>query len=156
MTRRLVVSFALLAAACDPGSYGDLARPAIAVVIVEPGGFCTSVHAVDAEGVVWGSGGCGEGVGSLARRGEVGADVRGELDASMSEVLGLTDDPECALPSAGARQYRFVRTRPEGGEDDVRQCEPGVPLVAVQLAERLEGLAAAPLPDAGPPSDAGP
>ncbi len=152
MTRSPILSAALLLAACAPGSYGDLSRPTLAVVTSEPGGFCSAVHAVDADGAVWSSGGCGESNGSLERRAAtVGAAERAMLDEAMTEILALSDDPECDLPSSGGRRYRFVRTLAGGGEEDVRLCQPGVPLVAVQLADRLEALATA-----GEPVDAGP
>lgn len=139
--RRPVFALAALLVACDPGSYTDLSRPTLALVTSESGGFCSAVYAVDADGAVWSSGGCGDSSGSLARRSvTVSADERAMLDAAMTEVLALTDDPECELPSTSGRRLRFIRTRTDGGEDDVRQCEPGVPLVAARLADRLETL----------------
>ncbi|MCB9591383.1 MAG: hypothetical protein H6719_01515 [Sandaracinaceae bacterium] len=148
------VALAFLLAACEPSTYSDLDRPTLAVVTVERGGFCSSVHAVDSAGVVWAAGSCGEESGSLMRRTQtVGADERATLDARMDEVLALGDDPECDLPSSTGRRFRFVRTLAGGGEDDVRICEPGVPLVAVQLADRLESLVSPAGVDAG--TDAG-
>lgn len=152
---RLLFAATLLLAGCSPGSYTDLSKPALVVVITEVGAFCTSVYAVDADNRVWASGGCADSIGSLERRDmAVNAALRAELDAQMDEVLMIADDPECDLPAAAGRRYRFLRTI-DGTDDppEVRQCEPAVPLVAVRLAAALEALAAPDTFDAG--SDAG-
>ncbi|MCA9604973.1 MAG: hypothetical protein KC619_05240 [Myxococcales bacterium] len=145
-----VLALGALLVACDPGSYSDLSRPTIAVITTEAGGFCSAVYAVDADRAVWAAGGCGDSTGALRRRDvTVSAEERAMLDEAMTVVLALPDDTECDLPTTSGRRFRFVRTRPGGGEDEVRQCEPGVPLDAVRLADRLEVLATGGGADAG-------
>jgi len=136
---------------CGPEDVSDLDRPAIAVSVREGGGFCSSVHAVDGNGRTWISGGCGEDATGLEQRDRVvDAAERESLHAMMDEVLALSDDPECAVTSPSGRALRFIRTTEGGSEAQVRQCEPSIPLVATQLAERLIELTSP--PDA---SDAG-
>ena len=154
---RSALGLALLfgVAGCSPGSYEDVARPALVLTISEAGGFCSSVHVVDANGVVWTGGGCGDTSRSLeqtARR--VSAADRAPLDDAMDEVLALSSDPECDLTSPSGRRYRFLRTLASGGADEVRQCEPGVPLAAARLAGQLEALGAG-TADAGAAADGG-
>jgi hypothetical protein len=155
-----LVSSMLLGAAllgCEPHGIGDLARPALVVVAEEGGGFCSEIHAVDAGGAVFYARTCGGSDNGLVRRERtVGGAERSELDAAMDAVLALPDDPDCALVSPSGRRFRFLRA--EGSEDawaDTRLCEPGVPLPALDLYERMRAIAAPPAGDAGAAADGG-
>lgn len=152
MSRSLhLVVLAALLTACGPGSFSDLGRPALVVVVTEGGGFCSSVFAIDASNAVWASTSCGGSASALEVRDmSVDAAVRAELDAQMDEVLLLGNDPECDIVSPSGRRFRFLRAVPSVADPpEVRQCEPGVPLVAVRLAQALEALAAPATLDAG-------
>lgn len=140
---------AVLAAACSPSRFEDLPKPALVAVVVASGGFCTSVYAVDGNDSVWSSLGCGEESGTLERAETRASAERPELDRMMDEVVAFPDDPECDVVSTGGERYRFVRTVPGVGGDfpETRQCEPGVPLVALQLADTMRALAAPPILD---------
>lgn len=142
MKRLLLVALAL--AGCGPQTIGDLGRPALVVIVQEPGAFCSATYAVDAADQVWLETGCesSSGLGATGRT-LTGAE-RGELDALMDRVLELPDDPACELPSPSARRFRFVRTLPDTEEwPETRQCEPTVPADAALLVERAEALVGA-------------
>jgi len=141
----------LLLTACGPENVEDLDRPAVAVSVREGGGFCSSLHAVDGNGRTWATGGCGEGSAGLEQRDRtVDAAERESLHAMMDEVLELSDDPDCAVTSPSGRSLRFIRTLEGGAQAQVRQCEPGVPLAAARLADRLIELTSPVAPtDAG-------
>lgn len=151
-----VIALCALACGCGPEQFEDLDRPAVGVSVREAGGFCSSLHAVDGDGRAWVTGGCGEGSAGLESRDRVvDAAERESLHAMMDEVLALPDDPECAVTSPSGRSLRFVRSREGGPIAQVRQCEPAIPLVAGQLADRLIELTSASAPtDAG--ADAAP
>jgi hypothetical protein len=163
MARHLAsLAFALSVVGCGPSTIGDLARPAIVVVVDEAGGFCSSTYAVDASNGVWLETGCGSSSGLVAQT-PIDASARAELDALMDATLALPDDPGCELPNPSTRRYRFVRTLPGTDEwPEVRQCEPDVPADAQELVRRLEALVvrdadggAVGGTDAGAPTDAG-
>lgn len=146
--RTLVASIALLAG-CGPSTIGDLSRPALVVVITEPGEFCSSVHAVDADGAVWRQASCGDTDAFVRLATTVSAGERATLDAQMDRVLALGNDPDCESPSPSGRRYRFVRTLAGTNEwPEARQCDPAVPTDALDLAAALELLTS-------PPTDAG-
>lgn len=150
MSRVVLLLVSILASACGPSRFEDLPRPALVVIVGEPGGFCTSVFAVDANDAVWSSNGCGEDSGTLQRAAmRVSGAERAELDRMMDEVLALSDDPECGIVSPSGSRYRFVRTAAgTSTHPETRQCDPGVPLVARELAARMRALTAPPIPDA--------
>lgn len=153
---RGLVLLSLLTVGCGPQSIGDLSRPALVVVIIEPGGFCAATYAIDRDDTIWEESGCGESSG-FQRQEAVEFD-RADLDARMASVLEFADDADCDAPGPSAYHYRFERTEP--GTDEwprVRLCDPGVPLEALSLAEDMRQLAS-PIADAGAdggPSDAG-
>jgi hypothetical protein len=136
---------------CGPQTIGDLSRPALVVVVTEPGAFCSSTYAVDADDSVWRAESCGSN-GGLVRQ-NVDAVDRADLDARMDVVLALSDDADCDAPGPSATRYRFERTVAGAGAWPViRQCDPGVPVEARALAETMR-LLASPGADAG--ADAG-
>lgn len=141
--------FALIAAGCSPQTIGDLDRPALIVIVQEPGGFCSATYAIDAADRVWLETGCASssGLGAIGRT--LTEAERAELDALMDRVLALPDDRGCEPPSPSARRYRFVRTVPGTDEwPETRQCEPSVPADVALLVARAEALVGAEL-DAG-------
>src|SRR5690606_8420320 len=103
---------ALALTACGPQTIGDLGRPALIVIVQEPGGFCSATYAVDAADRVWLETGCESSSGLGATGRTLSAAERAELDALMDRVLALPDDSACDLPSPSARRFRFVRTLP--------------------------------------------
>lgn len=143
--KRVVLSGAVvLSVACSPQTLEDLREPAVAVVITEGGAFCQRVYAVDADGAVFRESGCetsSSGLTQAERR--VSAAEASEIEAAFDAVLAIPEDPDCAVPSPSGRRYRFVRTGGAPEEwPETRQCEPGVPTAALDLADRLEALAA--------------
>lgn len=146
-----MLAAALWLAGCGPSTVEDLSEPALAVTVTESGGFCSSIYAVDGDGAVWLAGGCETEEGAFERRERTVSDAeRAELDARMDEVQALSDDPECDVTLPRTR-YRFVRTAEGAETEETTQCGPGVPTVALELADRLEALTAPP----APPADAG-
>ena len=149
--------FALALVGCGPQTIGDLGRPALIVIVQEPGAFCSATYAIDAADGVWLETGCesSSGLGATGRT-LTGAE-RAELDALMDRVLELPDDPACELPSPSARRFRFVRTLAGTDEwPETRQCEPTVPADARALVARAEALVGADRGDGGERGDAGP
>lgn len=149
----VVCVFALLG--CGPSTIGDLPRPALIVIVQEPGGFCSAAYAVDASDRVWLETGCASSSGLVAQDRSVTDAERAELDALMDSVLAEPNDPGCEVPSPSARRFHFVRTL--AGTDawpDTRQCEPAVPADALELVRRMEALVGR-VGDGGPARDAG-
>lgn len=159
MLRRLaLLSFVAIACGCGPKTINDLTRPALIVIVQEPGGFCSSTYAVDAVDAVWLETGCESSSGLIAQGVTIEASDRAELDALMDEVVMLSDDPGCEVPTPSGRRYRFVRTLVSGASEEVRQCDPSVPASALELVRRFEALVGRSTDggtDAGAPPDAG-
>lgn len=150
-----VVAALVALVGCGPQTIGDLPRPALIVIVQEPGGFCSATYAVDAENHVWLETGCASSSGLGATGRVVTSAARDELDALVDRVVALPEDPACELPSPSARRYRFVRTVPGTDEwPQTRQCEPTVPADAARLADRFEALVGTE-PDAGIAADSG-
>jgi hypothetical protein len=140
----LVLASAASLVACGPQTLGDLGRPALIVIVQEPGGFCSATYAVDSDDRVWLESGCESSSGLHATGRVLTAEERAELDAHMDRVLALPDDAACELPSPSAERYRFVRTLPDTDEwPETRQCEPTVPADAVRLVAEAEALVGA-------------
>lgn len=152
-----LAAIALISIGCGPQTIGDLDRPALVVIVQEPGGFCSATYAIDAADRVWLETGCESSSGLGATGRTLSAAERAELDALMDRVLALPDDAACELPSPSARRFRFVRTRPGTDEwPETRQCEPTVPADVAALVARAEALVGADADAGGALRDAGP